>query len=151
MNYIPRDHFDISPQQYHAGLDELWAALGVTGVQEQGVFTLAAREIERLKKEEAQGWRESSYHENQRAERLAAINADLLEACKVSVAGITGGSIYPAHLRPGNEIPLKMAEPRRCFVLGVLVAAIAKAEGRAPSGALGGAGSENVPDATPDS
>lgn len=40
-----RTEFDITPEQYHAGLDKLWAALGVTGPQEQDVFTLAAQAI----------------------------------------------------------------------------------------------------------
>jgi hypothetical protein len=42
----PRDHFDLTPQQYHGGLDKLWTALGLTGVQNEDVFTLAARAIE---------------------------------------------------------------------------------------------------------
>jgi hypothetical protein len=41
-----RDSFDLTPQQYHAGLDKLWTALGVEGAQNEGVFTLAARVIE---------------------------------------------------------------------------------------------------------
>ncbi len=40
-----RDSFDLSPQQYHAGLDKLWSALGCDGVQDEDVFTLAARRI----------------------------------------------------------------------------------------------------------
>ncbi len=43
-----RDHFDCTPQQYHSGLYILWAALGLTGVQDEDVFTLAAAELERL-------------------------------------------------------------------------------------------------------
>ncbi len=50
--YKPRDHFDCTPQQYHAGLDKLWEALQVSGVTEaetsdQDVWTLAVRAIER--------------------------------------------------------------------------------------------------------
>ena len=48
--WYERDSFDCTPQQYHAGLDKLWAALGLEGVQDEDCFTLAAREIERLKK-----------------------------------------------------------------------------------------------------
>jgi len=47
--YVPRDHFDCTPQQYHAGLDKLWRALGVTGVQDEDVFTLVEKEIGRLR------------------------------------------------------------------------------------------------------
>lgn len=39
---------DISSAQYHAGLDKLWAALGLTGVQDRDVFTLAAERIRQL-------------------------------------------------------------------------------------------------------
>lgn len=38
----PRDHFDLSPQQYHAGLDRLWNALAVNGPLDDDVFTQAA-------------------------------------------------------------------------------------------------------------
>lgn len=48
-----RDSFDLSPQQYHAGLDRLWSALavslGVSGVQDDDVFTLCASAITKLK------------------------------------------------------------------------------------------------------
>lgn len=44
-----RDRFDLTPEQYHAGLDKLWAALGVEGVQDEDVFTLSARAIEKSK------------------------------------------------------------------------------------------------------
>lgn len=37
--------YGITPAQYHAGLDKLWAALGLTGVQNTDVFTLAAERI----------------------------------------------------------------------------------------------------------
>lgn len=40
-----RDTFDLTPQQYHAGLDKLWAALGLKGVQDEDIVTLAARAI----------------------------------------------------------------------------------------------------------
>ncbi len=43
-----RDHFDCTPQQYHSGLDKLWAALEISGVQDEDVFTLTAREVNRL-------------------------------------------------------------------------------------------------------
>jgi len=46
-----RDRFDISPQQYHAGLDRLWGALRVTGPQLKDVFTLAAERIHVLESE----------------------------------------------------------------------------------------------------
>ncbi len=34
--------YGLTPEQYHAGLAKLWAALGLVGVQEQDVFTLAS-------------------------------------------------------------------------------------------------------------
>ncbi len=40
-----RDQFDLTPRQYHANLDKLWVALGVTGPQDIDVFTQAARAI----------------------------------------------------------------------------------------------------------
>lgn len=46
MSNDRRDEFGgITPQQYHAGLDKLWEALGIEGVQDEDVFTLAARAI----------------------------------------------------------------------------------------------------------
>lgn len=51
--FEPRDHFDLTPQQYHAGLDKLWAALGLTEVQDEDVFTLAARAITERKELQA--------------------------------------------------------------------------------------------------
>jgi hypothetical protein len=45
------DYFDISPAQYHAGLDKLWTALGVSGAQGQDVFTLTSAEIIMLRAE----------------------------------------------------------------------------------------------------
>ena len=45
-----RSQFDCTPEQYHAGLDKLWAALGVSGPQEHDVFTLVAAEIEQLRR-----------------------------------------------------------------------------------------------------
>lgn len=49
MSDDPRDSFDLTPQQYHAGLDKLWNALDVTGVQKDDVFTMASKEIQSLK------------------------------------------------------------------------------------------------------
>jgi len=46
-----RDSFDLTPQQYHAGLDRLWCALGVDGVQEDDVFTLCAKRIAEVQRE----------------------------------------------------------------------------------------------------
>jgi hypothetical protein len=43
----PNDHFDCTPRQYHGGLDKLWDALGLKSVQDEDVFTLAARSIKR--------------------------------------------------------------------------------------------------------
>lgn len=40
-----RSEYGITPEQYHAGLDKLWAALGLTGPQDKDVFTLAAEAI----------------------------------------------------------------------------------------------------------
>ena len=48
-DYHPYDHFDISPRQYHAGLDKLWIALGISGPQEKDVFTLCAEELTALR------------------------------------------------------------------------------------------------------
>jgi hypothetical protein len=55
--YNPRDHFDISPQQYHNGLDKLWKALGLTAVQKRDVFTIVSEELTTLRKRlaEAEG------------------------------------------------------------------------------------------------
>lgn len=41
--------FDCTPAQYHASIDKLWKALEVTTPQEHDCFTLAAREIVRLR------------------------------------------------------------------------------------------------------
>jgi len=42
----PRDSFDCTPQQYHAGLDKLWAAMPrYVSSTDEDVFTLAAEEI----------------------------------------------------------------------------------------------------------
>ena len=46
---IDYDSVDCTPQQYHAGLDKLWDALGLTKPQEEDVFTLAGRKIKRLR------------------------------------------------------------------------------------------------------
>ena len=40
-----RERFDITPAQYHAGVDKLWDALGLSGPQDEDVFTLAAKAI----------------------------------------------------------------------------------------------------------
>jgi hypothetical protein len=42
------NEYGITPAQYHAGLDKLWAALGLTGPQDRDVFTLAAERIRQL-------------------------------------------------------------------------------------------------------
>ena len=44
----PYDSFDITPRHYHDGVDKLWDALQITGVQDEDVFTLAARKIKDL-------------------------------------------------------------------------------------------------------
>lgn len=59
-----RDRIDLTPQQYHAGLDKLWVALGITTVQTDDVFTLAAVSIAELR--------------TQRDELLAACKATIL-------------------------------------------------------------------------
>ena len=41
--------FGCTPAQYHAAIDKLWKALEVTTPQEPDCFTLAAREIVRLR------------------------------------------------------------------------------------------------------
>ncbi len=38
--------YGMTPEQLHAGIDKLWKALGITTVQDEDVFTLAARRIE---------------------------------------------------------------------------------------------------------
>ena len=43
--------YGLTPAQYHAGLGKPWDALGVTGTQDEDVFTLAGREIKRLRAE----------------------------------------------------------------------------------------------------
>ena len=40
--------YGCTPAQYHAGLDKLWKALRVVEVQDEDVFTLAARKIKLL-------------------------------------------------------------------------------------------------------
>jgi len=45
MSYI-----DITPEQYHAGLDKLWSALGDRGNGIDDVFTLCAERITELEK-----------------------------------------------------------------------------------------------------
>lgn len=40
---------DISPDQYHAGVAKLWKALRLTSVQDEDVFTLAARKIDEMR------------------------------------------------------------------------------------------------------
>lgn len=52
--YNPKDHFDISPQQYHAGLDKLWTVLEITSPQKDDVFTLIVAELTRKKEELAE-------------------------------------------------------------------------------------------------
>lgn len=46
--YYDYTSYGITPEQYHAGVDKLWAALGLTGVQDKDVFTLAAERIKEL-------------------------------------------------------------------------------------------------------
>lgn len=50
--YNPNEYnlnFGMTPAQFHAGLDKLWEALELDGVQEHDIFTLAA---ERIKQQE---------------------------------------------------------------------------------------------------
>ncbi len=51
MSNIDEYHYDFqcTPRQYHAAIDKLWTALGVTGVQREDCFTMAANEIVRLR------------------------------------------------------------------------------------------------------
>ena len=42
--------YGTTPEQYHAGISKLWKALGITGVQDEDVFTLAANAIEKRDK-----------------------------------------------------------------------------------------------------
>lgn len=47
-----RDRFDITPQQYHAGLDKLWTALGDdVDYSGQNIFDAIPQEISRLKQQ----------------------------------------------------------------------------------------------------
>jgi chromosome segregation ATPase len=50
-----RDEFDITPQQYHAGLDKLWDAYeapeGYKVTESDDIFTLIPKQIEALRKE----------------------------------------------------------------------------------------------------
>ena len=39
--------YGLTPAQYHAGLDKLWDVLGLKGVQDKDVFTLAAEAIKK--------------------------------------------------------------------------------------------------------
>lgn len=59
MSAVDTSDYGLTPAQYHAGLDKLWAALKVTGVQELDVFTLCANRIAQLKKQlsDEQQWR----------------------------------------------------------------------------------------------
>jgi len=84
-----RSKFDISPEQYHAGLDKLWEALGVTGVQEQDVFTLAAAEIKQLrllnedKFRHLQGYCKAASEDKGRIKQLEEQNKRINEACDI--------------------------------------------------------------------
>lgn len=42
------NRYGLTPDQYHASVAKLWAALGITSVQSEDVFTLAAERIEKL-------------------------------------------------------------------------------------------------------
>lgn len=42
--------FGCTPSQYHASIDKLWKALGVSGAQNEDCFTMAANEITRLRR-----------------------------------------------------------------------------------------------------
>ncbi len=42
------EDYGLTPDQYHAGVDKLWDALGLTGTQETDVFTLANARITEL-------------------------------------------------------------------------------------------------------
>ena len=47
---VDTSDYGLTPAQYHAGLDKLWAAMPqYTGPTSEGVFTLAVQEIEGLK------------------------------------------------------------------------------------------------------
>lgn len=48
LEYLTSDDYGMTPAQLHRGLDKLWAALGLTTVQDQDVFTLAAERINAL-------------------------------------------------------------------------------------------------------
>jgi hypothetical protein len=42
--------FDCTPAQYHGAIDRIWKALDVQGPQQEDCFTMAAKEIVRLRK-----------------------------------------------------------------------------------------------------
>ena len=44
-----RSEIDITPEQYHAGLDKLWDALGVSGPQNIDVFSLVALKLNTIR------------------------------------------------------------------------------------------------------
>jgi hypothetical protein len=46
-----RDCFDLTPEQYHAGIDKLWDVLGNPPATDDDVFTRVVAEIERLRAE----------------------------------------------------------------------------------------------------
>ena len=41
--------FDCTPRQYHDVIDKLWKALEITSVQEEDCFSIAAKEIRKLR------------------------------------------------------------------------------------------------------
>lgn len=92
--------FDITAAQYHAGLDKLWAAMGLAGVQKDDAFTLAASEIAklqaevRLANENALMWR----HAYQGA--LLDLEAKLAKVMKFDHPAAVAGRVHPGG-RPG--------------------------------------------------
>jgi hypothetical protein len=42
--------YDCTPAQYHGAIDRIWKALEVQGPQQEDCFTIAAKEIVRLRK-----------------------------------------------------------------------------------------------------
>ena len=90
-----RSRFDISPEQYHAGVDRLWAALGLQAPQDDDVFTLAAHKIDQLQAERKSphlaNWASQTLLERQREEkefkRLRAIVDKLPKCWRLTVDG----------------------------------------------------------------
>ncbi len=76
--------YGMTPEQLHAGIDRLWKALGVEGVQADDCFTMAAAEIERLRAGVAQwSYCASQGMKSECPEKVEEL-ADFLMSCGVA-------------------------------------------------------------------